>query len=257
MKNRLCITAFWVMMTLSYSNVRAQDTNRVPEGNRQDPKAVNASVQAEVEECAQRPQPFQQPTKQPMAYSHWGFQSADQPPAPRFRFAQVTKAALASTAAGNNLSTFGSSSFRFETQGPDFSAELARAADSAAIPENDDYSGNPDRQSIHFSRLSNRPHDQAAGSELLETAVPSNSPQPQPAAFSTTSRERQFGRASIFPFANPFPKTTYSASQIRAEAKTDESLPQKSRKKIRADAISRSSRNEGKKVGTRLTTKSE
>ena len=244
-------------MTLSYSNVGAQDTNRVPERNQQDPRAVNASVHVDVEERVQRPQPFQQPNKQPMAYSHWGFQSADQPPAPRFRLAQATKAAVASTATGKNLSTFGSSPSRFETQGPDFSAEPVRAADSAAIPANEDYSGKPDRQSILFSRLSNRPHDQPAGSRLLETAVPSNSPQPQPPAFSTTSREKQLGRASAFPFANPFPKTTYSASHVRAEAKQDKSLPQKSWKKTRADAISRPSRNEGKKVGTRLTAKPE
>jgi hypothetical protein len=255
MKNRLCITAFWFTMTLSYSNVRAQDTNRVPERNQPDPRAVNASVHVDVEERAHQPQPFQQPSKRTMAYSHWGFQSADQPPATRFRFAQATKPARASTAAGKNLSTFGSSSFQFETQAPAFSAEPARAAHSAATPATDDYSGKPDRQSILFSRLSNRPHDRPAGSQLFETAVPSISPQPQPPAFSTTFREKQFAGASTFPFANPFPKTT--ASQVRAEAKQDKSLPQKSREKARADAISRSSRNEGKKLGTRLTAKPE
>jgi hypothetical protein len=256
MKNRLGITAFWVTMTLSYSNVRAQDANRVPETNQQDPRTVNASVHVDVEERAQQPQPFQQPSKRPMAYSHWGFQSADQPPATRFRFAQGTKPALASTAAGKNLSTFGSSSFQFETQAQAFSAEPARAADSAATPATDDYSRKPDRQSL-FSRLSNRPHDRPAGSQLLETAVPSISPQPQPPAFSTTFREKQFVGASTFPFANPFPKTTYSASQVRAEAKQDKSLLQKSREKARADGISRSSRNEGKKLRNRLTAKPE
>ena len=243
-------------MTLSYSNVRAQDTNRVPERNQQDPRAVNASVHVDVEERVQQPQPFQQPNKRPMAYSHWGFQSANRPPATRFRVEQATKPALASSAAAKNLSTFGSSSFQFETQAPALSAEPARAADSAAAPATDDYSGKPDRQSILFNRLSNRARDRLAGSQLLETAVPSVSPQPQPPAFSTTFREKQFGGASTFPFANPFPKTTYSANQARAEAKRDKSLRQKSREKAHADAISRSP-NEGKKLGTRLTAKPE
>jgi hypothetical protein len=257
MKIRLFITAFWVTMTVFCPNVRAQDTSRVPDRNQQDPGAVNASVHADVEERAQQPQPLQQSNKRLTTYSHWGFQSANQPPAIRFRLAQATTPALASPATGKNLSTFGSSPLQFETQAPASTVWPARAADSATTPATDDNSGKPNRQSNLFGRLSaDRPYDRPTGSQLFETAVPSLSPQPQPPALSTTFREKQLGGTSTSPFASPFSKTTYS-SQARAKAKQDKSLRLKSAEKARADAIPGSSSNKGKKPGSRLTGKPE
>jgi hypothetical protein len=86
MKTSIFIAICCAMFALSSGAVRAQEETQVSDSNPDADTAVDASVHAGADEpAAQQAQPSRQPAKRPQAsYSHWGFQSANQPSATRF-----------------------------------------------------------------------------------------------------------------------------------------------------------------------------
>jgi hypothetical protein len=248
-KTGIFITACWITMALSCGDACAQDTGRVPDTNPQAAAPVDASIQAGVEE-ARKPQPQPQRTKKPPAsYSKWGFQSANQASGNQFRPAPATTSGPSLSTNAKNL---GGPSVQAETQPP------ALVADSAKTRATDLRSRKPDRQSNLFGVSSaNNQRDRLTGRQLFETQIEPLSAQPASREFETPFREKQFGRIGDSSFPNAFLTATHTTSQDKAKGKQHKPLPLKAEGKPHAGAIIGSSKDQGKKGGSRSSAKPE
>jgi hypothetical protein len=251
----IIIIACWATMALSSVEARPQDTSRVPDTNSQPATDVDASVHADVGgDTKAPPQPPPQPNKRPTTYSKWGFPSASQSTTTQFRPAQTSTSGAAGSANAKNLSTFGGAPSR---------ATDSTIAPQTDTPATDAKSAKPDQQlkrdwqSNPFGvSPSNSQHDLSASRQRFDAQIQPLSAQPQSSGFSTPFHGNEFGGISSSSFPNPFPKT-YSSSQDQAKVKRSKPLMQKSAEKPRAGAITGSSSDQKKKVGSPLTTKPE
>jgi hypothetical protein len=254
-KTGIFLTASWVTIAFSCVDLRAQDTSRVPDTNPQAASSVDAAVHADIEEGAKQRQPPQQANKRPASYSKWGFQSANQPSATQFRPAQATTPGLAASANAKNLSSFASPSVQAAPREPNSADWPGRATNSTIAPANHTSSTKSDRWSNLFGVSSpNSQRDRSTGRQLFAPQALPSSAQPASPAFSTPFREKQFGGLGASSFPTPFPKT-YSSSQDQAKTKQHKPLPLKSGEKQHAGAVTGSSGDQKKKIGSQLTTR--
>jgi hypothetical protein len=228
MKASVFIAICCAAMALSCASARAQDRNRVQDAN-QEASSVDSSVRADVAERLKQVQPYQKPSKSPVNYSRWAFQSANQAPATRFWPTQVTTPSPGATADGKNRSTLSSTSFHPGMQPSASTVWPDRAPDSKITPITDGHSGKLDRQPVLFGGLSvGRQRYVSTALQLLKTTVPPLSSRHRVGGFSTQFREKKFGLTNGFSFPTPFPKTTFSSSQDPVQAKQNKRHPQKS-----------------------------
>ena len=219
MKTSIFIAVCCVIFALSSAAVRAQDTTRVPDTNPDAGGSVDAWVHAGVDEqSAQQPQPPRQPNKrQQTSYSHWAFQSANQPSATRFQPEQAPSL-LAQPGKSDNPSTLFNPLTRSETPPPDI---LRHGQDtpfgiSPIAGTNDPR--NPQSAAVR-GLLQNLNSESETQVQSFKSKKPVPSPYPGNSGFSTTLREKKVEPTEKTSFPSPFSKPAgYSSNPLHSKS---------------------------------------